>query len=92
MRAPRPLPSRLHFNLEAVNQVNQHLQDTNTRQVQPNRHNIRHRGLPGPANCYFTDSSEASTPFQGLHPTQPTFPRRAEKLARLLRMLEFAEG
>ena len=26
-----------------------------------------------------TDSSEASTPFQGLHPTQPTFPRRACK-------------
>ena len=43
-------------------------------------YNIRHRGLLAPANWYFTDFSEASPPFQGFHPTQPTFPRRASIL------------
>ena len=84
VRAPRPLPSRPHLNLQAVNRIDQHLHHPNTRQVQTNRHNIRHRGLPGPANCYFTDSSEASTPNQGFHPTQPTFSRRAHIAGRAL--------
>ncbi len=75
MGAPRPPPGRFHFDLEAVNRVHQHPPYTNTRQVQTNRHKIRHRGLPGPAICYFTDSSEASPPFQGFQPTQPMFPR-----------------
>ena len=30
---------------------------------------------------YFTDSSEASPPNQGFHPTKPTFPRRANLFA-----------
>ena len=54
-----------------------HPKHANTRQAQTNGHNIRHRGLPRPAMWYFTDSSEASPPNQGFHPTKPTFPRRA---------------
>ena len=45
MAAPRPLPSRFDFNLKTLNRVDQHSHHTNTRQVQPNGHNIRHRGL-----------------------------------------------
>ena len=39
---------------------------------------IRHPGLLASASWYFTDSSEASPPNQGFHPTQPTFPHRAQ--------------
>ena len=50
LRAPRPPPGRLHLHLQAVNRVHHNPQHPNTRQVQTNRHNIRHRGLPRPAN------------------------------------------
>ena len=82
MRAPRPLPGRFDLDLQAVNRINQHPPHANTRQVQTNGHNIRHRGLPGPANWYFTDSSEASPPIQGFHPPHPTFSRRARLFDR----------
>ena len=52
-------------------EFDQYPQHPNTRQVQANRHNIRHRGLLASASCYFADASEASPPFQGFHPTQP---------------------
>ena len=78
MAAPRPLPSRFDFNLKTLNRVDQHSGHANTRQVQPYLHNIRHRGLSLDRRCWlFTDSSGASPPFQGFHPTQPTFSRRA---------------
>ena len=82
MAAPRPLPSRFDFNLKTLNRVDQHSGHANTRQVQPYLHNIRHRGLSLDRRCWlFTDSSEASPPYQGFHPTQPTFSRRAPNTA-----------
>ena len=42
MGAPRPLPSRFDFHLQAVNRIDPHPPHPNTRQVQTNRHNIRH--------------------------------------------------
>ena len=45
MAAPRPFPGRSDFNLKTLNRVDQHSGHANTRQVQPNGHNIRHRGL-----------------------------------------------
>ena len=78
LAAPRPLPSRFDLHLKTINRVDQHPPHANTRQVQTNGHNIRHRGLSLDRRCWlFTDSSGASPPFQGFHPTQPTFPRRA---------------
>ncbi len=76
MAAPRPPPGRSDFNLKTLNRIDPHSQHANTRQVQPNGHNIRHRGLSlDSAFGLFTDSSEASPPFQGFHPTHPTIPR-----------------
>ena len=69
--ARRPLSGRLDIHLQAVNRVNHHPPHANTRQVQTNSHNIRHRGLLDSANWYFTDFSGASPPFQGFQPTQP---------------------
>ena len=43
--APRPLPGRLHLHLKTLNRVGQYSRHANTRQVQPNGHNIRHRSL-----------------------------------------------
>ena len=83
VRAPRPLPGRFHLGLETVNRVNEFSPYANTPQVQTNGHNIRHRGLLASAICYFTDSSGASTAFQGLDPTHPTFPRRDPSRCRL---------
>ena len=73
MAAPRPLPSRFDLHLKTLNRVDPHSRHANTRQVQPYLHNIRHRGLSLDRRCWlFTDSSGASPPFQGFHPTQPT--------------------
>ncbi len=80
MAAPRPLPGRFDFNLKTLNRVDPHSHHANTRQVQPYLHNIRHRGLSlDSAFWLFTDSSEASTPFQGFQPTHPTIPRSLYK-------------
>jgi len=82
VRTPRPRPSRFHPHHQPINRVNHHLQHPNTLQMQPDRHKIRHRGPSwDSANWYFTDSSGASTPFQGFHPPNPTFPRRARQIA-----------
>ncbi len=82
IRAPRPLPRRLHLHLQAVNRIDRHTQHPNTTQPQANGHNIRHRGLLASANWYFTDFSEASPPNQGFQAPAPTYSRRAEKSAQ----------
>ena len=72
MAAPRPPPGRFDFNLKTLNRVDPHSRHTNTRQVQPYLHNIRHRGLSlDSAISLFTNSSEASTPIPRIspHPT-----------------------
>ena len=42
LRAPRPLPSRFHLDLRAVNRIDWHRQHADTRQPQTNGHNIKH--------------------------------------------------
>ncbi len=81
IRAPRPLPRRLHLHLQAVNRIDRHTQHPNTTQPQANGHNIRHRGLLASANWYFTDFSEASPPNQGFQAPAPTYSRRANIFA-----------
>ena len=44
LRAPRPLPGRLPLHLQADSGVHQNPPHPDTRQVQTNRHDIRHRG------------------------------------------------
>ena len=68
---PRPLPGRFHFHLQAVNRIDPHPQHANTPQVQTNRHNIRHRGLPGPANLVLHRFQRGLTPNPrtSTHPT-----------------------
>ena len=81
MAAPRPPPCRFDFNLKTLNRIDPHPPHANTRQVQTNRHNIRHRSLsldrrtsnsPIPARPH--PHSKDFTLEEG---TQPTFPRRA---------------
>ena len=67
MAAPRPLPSRFHFDLEAVNRIHPHPPHANTRQVQTNRHNIRHRGL-----SWIRRSSQSPIPARP-HPQSKDF-------------------
>ena len=69
--APRPLPSRFDLHLEAVNRIDPHPPHANTRQVQTNRHNIRHRGLPGPENLVTHRFQQGLTPIPRIppHPT-----------------------
>ena len=45
LAAPRPLPSRFDLHLKTINRIDPHPPHANTRQVQTNGHNIRHRGL-----------------------------------------------
>ncbi len=90
IRAPRPLPRRLHLHLQAVNRIDRHTQHPNTTQPQANGHNIRHRGLLASANWYFTDFSEASPPNQGFQAPAPTYSRRA-KLSHPLYTLPIAK-
>ncbi len=67
MRTPGPLPGRFHLNLEAINGIDRHPLNANTRQVQTNRHNIRHRGPSW-------DSAIWSSPIPaGPHPQSKDF-------------------
>ena len=50
MRAPLPPPRRFNLDLETVYSVNESSPHPNSRQVQTNGHNIRHRGLLESAN------------------------------------------
>ena len=53
--------------------IDQHPQDPNTSQAQPNRHNIRHRGLPEPANVELHRFQRGLTPTKGFTPTDLRF-------------------
>lgn len=62
MLTPRSARDRFNFNIKAVNRVNEHSPHPNTRQVQANGRNIRHRSLPGPASLVTHRSQQGLTP------------------------------
>ena len=62
MLTPRSARDRFNLKIKAVNRVDEHSPHPNTRQVQTNGRNIRHRSLPGAASLVTHRSQQGLTP------------------------------